>query len=240
MRILIVNDDSINAQQLIPFVKWACKLGEVTVYAPAREQSGKSHSIEIHEPFTVSPVELLPGVAAYAVGSSPADCVRYAILGRKEHFDLVLSGINKGYNLGADVIYSGTVGAASEGAYLGVNAVAVSTDYLYYDHAVEHMDQIWDFFCRNQLLKKHSFYNVNIPPQGRDIRITRLGGPYYSDNFAPGEGDLVHAQGHCVYVPGTDLSMDTHCALSGHISITPLSNDLTAKAVFDSLEKNCK
>ena len=240
MRILITNDDSIKAAQLIPLVKWAQKLGEVTVYAPQEEQSGKSHSIEIHKPFSVNEMELLPDVRAYAVGSSPADCVRYAILGRKEHFDLVISGINRGYNLGTDIIYSGTIGAASEGAFLGVDAIAVSTDFLYYEHAVEHMDAIWDFFCRNRLLEKHSLYNVNIPPQGWDIRITRQGGPYYSDDFAPGEDGLIHACGHCVYEPGTDLSVDTHCALNGHISITPLSNILTEERLFTELRDTCK
>ena len=116
MRILITNDDGIQASGLIPLVKWAMKLGQVTVIAPKVEQSGKSHGIEIHKSFALEKVELVDGVEAYALDSTPADCVRYAILGRKEQFDLVISGINRGLNVGADIMYYRTVGAICEAA----------------------------------------------------------------------------------------------------------------------------
>ena len=83
MRILITNDDGIQASQLAPLVKWAQKHGEVFVAAPKYEQSGKSHGIEIHKPFEAKKVDFLPGVTAWAVDSTPADCVRFAILGLK-------------------------------------------------------------------------------------------------------------------------------------------------------------
>ena len=92
MKILITNDDSIQAAGLIPLVKWAMKLGQVTVIAPKVEQSGKSHGIEIHKGFSLEKVDLIEGVDAYALDSTPADCVRYAILGRKDQYDLVISG----------------------------------------------------------------------------------------------------------------------------------------------------
>ena len=236
MKILITNDDGIFAPGMIPFARWAQTIGDVTVIAPKVEQSGKSHGIELRKTFEVDEVDLGPGIRALSVDSTPADCIRFAVLGLHEHFDLVLSGINKGYNMGQDMIYSGTMGAASEAAYQGLNAVAVSTDPDYYPRAVEHLDTVWDYFCRNRLLDMHSLYNVNIPPEAGDIHITGQGGPYYSDQF-PGEGgNLYKAHGRCIYEPGTDLSVDTHCVMNGHISITPVSTDRTNRAVFGLLQ----
>ncbi|MBR4016237.1 MAG: hypothetical protein IKK11_00280, partial [Oscillospiraceae bacterium] len=94
MKILIVNDDSVSAGQLVPLIKWCQKLGDVTTVVPKYEQSGKSQSIELHKPFEIKQVELAPGITAYTVDSSPADCVRYAVMGMGLHFDLVISGIN--------------------------------------------------------------------------------------------------------------------------------------------------
>lgn len=235
MKILITNDDGIYAEGMIPFARWAMKLGEVTVIAPKVEQSGKSHGIELHKPFDVEPVELIPGVRAFSVDSTPADCVRYAVLGQKKHYDLVFSGINRGYNMGTDILYSGTVGAATEAACLGLNAIAVSTEADYYEQAVNHLDKVWDYFCSNQLLNKHGFYNVNIPPEAGEIHITRQGGPFYSDDFDSVGGTLVKAHGRCVYEKGTDLSVDTHCVMNGHISIMPMSFDRTDMSLFNQL-----
>ena len=119
MRILITNDDGINAKGLLPLAQWAQRLGDVTVIAPKVEQSGKSHGIEIHKAFEVKKVDFAPGIEAYSVDSTPADCVRIAILGMKKQFDLVISGINRGLNIGRDTIYSGTVGAIFEANALG-------------------------------------------------------------------------------------------------------------------------
>ena len=125
MRILITNDDGIEGEGLRHLVNWARRLGEVVVAAPKVEQSAKSHTIEIHKSFEAKKVEYLPGVTAYAVDSSPADCVRLLVLGLEEHFDLVLSGINRGLNVGCDIIYSGTVGAIFEALFLCASVIPV-------------------------------------------------------------------------------------------------------------------
>lgn len=239
MRILITNDDGIHAEGMIPFVRWAQTIGDVTVIAPKVEQSGRSHGIELRKEFAVQEEDLGPNVTALSVDSTPADCMRFAILGMKQHFDLVLSGINKGYNMGQDMIYSGTMGAATEAAYQGLNAIAVSTDPSYYPNAVEHLDYVWDFFCRNHLLDIHRLYNVNIPPEGGEIHITGQGGPYYSDEF-PGEPDgLYKAHGKCIYQPGNDLTVDTHCVMNGFISVSPITIDRTCRPIFNQL-LNCR
>ena len=239
MRILITNDDGINAEGMIPFAKWAKKLGEVTVIAPKFEQSGKSHSIELHRAFEVEEINLLPDVKAFSVDSTPADCVRFAVLGQKIKYDLVLSGINRGYNMGSDIIYSGTMGAANEAAYLGLNSIAISTTPDYYPDATKDLDLIWNFFQRNQLLNKHRLYNVNIPPKCKDIHITKQGGIYYSDEFINQAGNLYRAQGKCMYELAHDFTVDTDCVMNGHISICPISINRTDMNLFHELQ-SCK
>ena len=91
MRILITNDDSISSSVLAPLAQWASKLGEVTVVVPKVEQSGKSHGIELHKAFEVLKTDRIPGIEAYTVDSTPADCLRYAVFGMKRKFDLVIS-----------------------------------------------------------------------------------------------------------------------------------------------------
>ncbi|MBE6954997.1 MAG: 5'/3'-nucleotidase SurE [Ruminococcaceae bacterium] len=237
MRILITNDDGIHAAQMIPLVQWAQKLGSVMVVAPKVEQSGKSQGIELHESFEAKKIDLFPGVTAWAVDSTPADCIRFAVLGLKESFDLVISGINRGFNMGTDIMYSGTAGAVFESVSLGLKAVALSTSPEYYDHAVEHLDHVFDYILSNSLLDHCDAYNVNIPPQGERILITRQGGHYYSDDFVPVGNDYFKARGKCVYQDRNDMSLDTDAVMHGNISIMPLTICRTDLRVYEDLTK---
>lgn len=238
MKILITNDDGIHASGLTPLVKWAQKLGQVTVIAPKVEQSGKSHGIELHKAFELKKVDLVPGVTAYSLDSTPADCIRYAILGRKEHFDLVISGINRGLNIGSDIMYSGTVGAIFEAEALGVPGIALSTSPAHYGHAHEQLDEVLDFVLRHKLMEKCSIYNINIPENHRGIRITRQGGPYYSDDFIHQEGDMVMPHGKDVFQRSDTMERDTDAVLAGHyISIMPLTNNRADMDVYRELSK---
>jgi len=239
MKILITNDDGIYASELIPLIQWAQKLGEVMVVAPEAEQSGRSHAIEIHEAFRAKKVDLLPGVTAWAIDSTPADCVRFAILGQHEKFDLVISGINRGLNVGCDIIYSGTVGAIFEAYALDVpRAMAVSTEPHSYQGIVKHMDRVWDFFCKHKLFDIHPMYNVNIPAPAGDFRFTRQGGPYYSDDFIPQENDMFLPQGKVVFKDTASLELDTDATLrDGCISVMPLTLCRTDMDTFRLLRK---
>ena len=236
MRILITNDDGIQASGLLPLAQWAQKLGEVTVIAPKFEQSGKSHGIEIHKSFEMKKVDFAPGITAYALDSTPADCIRVAILGLKEKFDLVISGINRGLNIGRDTIYSGTVGAIFEANALGVPALAFSTSPAYYDKSLSHMDAIYDYICRNRLLEKGDLYNINIPECPVGFRITRQGGPYYSDKFDFQENDMVMPCGIDVFKSSNTRDLDTDAVLGHHlISISPLTIDRTDRELYAQL-----
>ena len=235
MRILIVNDDGVGAEQLLPLIRLCEKLGQVTTVVPKFEQSGKSHGIEIHKPFEAKQVALAPDVTVWAVDSTPADCVRFAVLGLKEEFDLVISGVNRGLNIGTDMMYSGTVGAACEAVNLGLKAVALSTPPKYYDRATEHLDRILEFFRTHELLSGHNLYNVNIPGNPREIRITRQGGPYYSDDFPAIGDDLYRPTGKPIWEDRGDDTLDTDATLHGYITITPLTVDKTNYDVYRRL-----
>ncbi len=235
MKILITNDDGVNASGLLPLIHWCKKLGDITVVVPKYEQSGKSHGIELHVPYEAVEVELEPGLTVWTVDSTPADCVRFAVLGLRMTFDLVISGINRGFNIGADQCYSGTVGAACEAALLGMPAVALSTSPAYYEKAVNHLDLVFDYLDQNRLMELHSLYNINIPPNDGQIRITRQGGPYYSDDYVNVGGNLYQAAGKCVHEDSGDLQLDTDATLSGYISISPLTVSKTDMEVFRKL-----
>ena len=223
MRILVTNDDSISAKQLLPLVRWCQKLGDVTVIVPKYEQSGKSQGIELHKPFEVKQVDLAPDIKAYTVDSTPADCIRFAVFGLKQTYDLVISGINRGFNMGGDIMYSGTAGAVFEAVSLGMKAVAISTGPEFYDRAVEPLDQVLDFFLKHKLMELNDLYNVNVLPDAKGIRITCQGGHFYSDDFIHEGNDMYMPHGKCVYKDNNDLTLDTDCVMHGYISIMPMT-----------------
>lgn len=237
MRILVTNDDGLQASQLLPLIRWCQKLGEVTAVVPKFEQSGKSHGIEIHKSFEAKKVSLAPDVTVWAVDSTPADCVRFAILGLKLPFDLVISGVNRGLNIGADIMYSGTVSAVCEAANLGVPAVALSTSPKNYENATQELDTVLSFFREKQLFSIHNLYNVNIPENHKGIRITHQGGPYYSDDFKPEENDLYRPMGKAVWEDRQDDTLDTDATLHGYISISPLTIIRTDMEVYRKLSQ---
>ena len=237
MRILITNDDGMEAAQLMPLMDWCRKLGDVTVFVPKVEQSGKSHSFEIRKAFEAKQVELAPGYPIWYVDSTPADCVRLAVLGMHLEFDLVISGINRGLNVGTDIMYSGTVGAASEAVNLGIPAVALSTTPANYPNATAHLDEILEYFRENNLMGIHNLYNVNIPANPKGIRITHQGGPYFSDDFPPIGNDLYQPTGKPVWMDSGDLTLDTDAALTGYISIMPLTTNRTDWSIYNKLKK---
>ena len=115
--------------------------------------------------------------------SSPADCVRFALEGMQTTFDFVISGINRGLNLGIDVLYSGTLGAVFEAATFGLPALALSTKAGGFGEAMEALEIIKDFFVSHDLMKKNSLYNINIPIHHKGIRITRMGERYFAKEW---------------------------------------------------------
>ena len=194
MRILISNDDGIYAPGISVLARAAEDLGEVYVVAPDSEQSAKSHGLTMHEPLRVRHL----GPRRFSVTGTPADAVYMAL-----HQllpgppDLVLSGVNRGANLGSDVHYSGTVAAAREAALRGLPAVAVSLFITDFDDSDTHYDtaaQAAVEICRSLLadpLPPGVFLNINAPDvpraQVKGVRVAPVGEHKYADQVSVGE-----------------------------------------------------
>lgn len=164
-RILITNDDGVRAPGILAVAQALQSLGDITIVAPATNQSGKGHSITIEDPIYVEPVTLAGDLPATSVLGTPATCVKVALgvlLTRKP--DLVVSGINRGWNLGAVAYVSGTVGAAREAALAGIPAIAasLSSEETNYAPAAQIVRQVVEM-ARKTGMERGVFLNVNVP-----------------------------------------------------------------------------
>ena len=246
MRILISNDDGYRARGILALREALRGLGDLTVVAPDRNRSGASNSLTLEMPLRVEKAE----DDVYFVQGTPTDCVHLAISGLFPFEpDMVASGINDGSNLGDDVLYSGTVAAATEGRHLGKPAVAFSlhTDGLRGD-ATRHF-ATGAHFARLIVerlvaapLGRATILNVNIPnlpvADVKGIKVTRLGNRHRSEAVIRAEDP----RGRPVYWvgpsgksqdagPGTDF----HAVAEGFVSVTPLTVDLTNHAELENL-----
>ncbi|MBI5827579.1 MAG: 5'/3'-nucleotidase SurE [Deltaproteobacteria bacterium] len=239
--ILISNDDGIRSEGIMRLASALKKAGVVYVVAPDRERSAASHSLTLHRPLRVE--EVAPRM--YAVDGTPTDCVTLAvnrILPARP--DILVSGINKGGNLGEDVTYSGTVSAAMEGTLLGIPSVAISlaarADFDFKAAAAFALRIVKHVFRKG--LPKDTLLNVNVP-QVRNIkgyRITKQGKRFFSDAIV----EKVDPRGKKYYWIGGDMQRweggadtDFHAVSKGYISITPVHLDMTNYASIDELKK---
>jgi 5'/3'-nucleotidase len=237
MKILVTNDDGVDAPGIEALARALRPLGEVTVVAPASEMSATSHALTLTRPLRLRRAS--EGV--YAVDGTPTDCVYlalYQILGRD--VDLVVSGINWGLNLGDDITYSGTVAAALEGTLLGCPSFAVSLERsnpMVYDRAAAFAATL----ARRILddgLPPDVYLNVNVPSREIvGVEFARQGKRIYHDGVStePGEaGETLYRIGG---YPEWDLQPGSDIAAfrGGNITITPLRIDLTDDASIAGL-----
>jgi 5'/3'-nucleotidase len=233
MIILVSNDDGIHAEGLIALEKSVDPLGEVYTVAPEREQTSMSHALTLHRPLRVREV----AAKRLAIDGTPTDCVKLALTGLLPvRPNLVISGINKGPNLGDDIIYSGTVSAALEAALLGIPAIAVSLvtfENLKFDAAAEFIAVLVQRL-KDSGLPPQMLLNINVPALPKENikgwRFTRQGKRHYSENIV----ERVDPRGKKYYwIGGDDLGFDqddgTDCMAvhEGYISVTPLQVDMT-------------
>lgn len=237
MRILITNDDGIFSPVLPRLVRWAQKLGEVVIVAPKVEQSAKSQGIEIRNAVEIKKVLIGGDIEAYAMDSTPADCVRFGVLGLGREYDLVISGINRGFNVGHDISYSGTVAAILEGSRLGVKGLAISTDPQSFDDSVELLDAVWDYICKNRLFELNGLYNVNIPLGSSEFKVTHQGGMYFSDAFECRGEDMYIQVGAPVISDEANPNSDINAICNGLISVTPITAHKTDFEVYEKLKE---
>ena len=168
-KILVTNDDGVRSPGIRELARAVAHLGEVTIVAPHQEASAIGHALTLRRPLRVEQIE--PGI--YEVDGTPTDCVNVAVTHiLQANPDLVLSGINKGYNLGDDVTYSGTVAGAMEGALLGIPSVAVSLERTpgAYDfrHAAAGAAQVAERLLAGSALPVRTFLNINVPTRAAE------------------------------------------------------------------------
>ena len=239
MRILVTNDDGVQSYTLKLLANVAKKYGDVICIAPSVEQSGKSHSIIIKEPFIMNEhADIAPNVKTYSLSSTPADCVRIAHYYLKEDFDLVLSGVNNGYNLGEDILYSGTIGAASEGILCGKKAIAFSTGRNDFENLEQELEKVFQLIIDEKLLDIHNFWNINICNNPKGIKYTKQGCTYFDAYYENlGEDLLMSRGGPNLYKEKENIGYDTWAIHHNYISITPLTVDRTDYNIIKKINK---
>lgn len=246
VRILLTNDDGVFAPGLLALEQQLRHLGEVTVIAPATEQSGVGHSITYLTPLICKSIHRDGRHWAWAVDGSPADCVKLAIgqLLRDQGVDLVVSGINSGLNAGINVLYSGTVAAAIEGAFFGLTSVAVSLEY----------DEDADFqsaavIARNVIggligrpAARGRLFNLNIPTAAtsspKPVQVVPMGlaqyGRHYEKRQDPNGRDYYWALWSEPEKPPTEIADVTELR-RGNVTLTPLHFDLTQRELLQEM-----
>lgn len=247
MRILVTNDDGINAPGIQALSKELELIGNVTVVAPDRERSATGHSITVHYPLRAEEICLIDSnVKAYAVDGTPSDCVKLAIDALlDEEPDLIVSGINRGSNLGTDVLYSGTVSAAIEGLIYRIPAIAVSCveyDNPNYNFAAKFVCNVIKEYTKHEF-PKNTILNVNVPEKnGKNFnyKITKLGTRKYENIF----DKRLDPRGRTYYwlageVMEIDEDPETDVATihRNEISITPIHFDLTNYDIIQKIKK---
>ncbi|HFQ4952415.1 TPA: 5'/3'-nucleotidase SurE [Vibrio vulnificus] len=233
LRILLSNDDGVFAEGIRTLASELRTLAEVIIVAPDRNRSGASNSLTLEQPLRVTCVE----ENVYSVQGTPTDCVHFALneLLKNDLPDLVLSGINHGANLGDDVLYSGTVAAAMEGHFLGVQSIAFSlVGKTHFKTAATIAKRIVEQHLAKPI-PTNRLLNINIPDlpleQLKEIRVTRLGARHHAENMIK----QLDPRGHEIYwlgPPGKEQDAgegtDFHAIEQDYVSITPLQVDLTA------------
>lgn len=249
MNILITNDDGINASGIISLAKEVSKEHNVIVVAPKEQKSASGHSISVHSPIKISE-EIIDGLScrAYRVDGTPADCTQVGISFLEDNIDLIISGINKGRNLGTDILYSGTVSAAIEGAIYGIPSIAVSQEISNYEEnnedysiAVKYLMKILNI-AKEQYLKSNVVLNLNIPNLKEDeikgIKVCKIGKAIYKTEYILLESNDIEKT---YKKRGTRNNIekdetDLYYLSKGYVTLTPLHYDFTNFKILDEVK----
>ena len=249
--ILVTNDDGVHADSIRVLAAALDELGEVKVVAPERNWSAAGHPKTLHKPLRMAPISWPDGRRVYACSGAPSDCVALAILGALgTAFDLVISGVNDSFNLGCDVLYSGTVAAAMESLVMGVPSMAISSGPVegYEISDADAWQNAAD--CARRLaagllerpLPPQTLFNVNVPrrpaAQTRGLRLTYLGRRIYGDVLVTRDdpwGKPYHWIGGEIPTGIAEEGSDFGAIEGGFVSISPLGIDLTRHELLDEL-----
>ena len=244
-RILVTNDDGIYAPGIKALWSAMSELGDVTVVAPNRERSSVGHAITLSDPLRVDEVQRGNGFSGFSVDGTPSDCVKIAtqaLLDKQP--DVIVSGINLGSNTGTNIIYSGTVSAATEGTMLNIPSVAVSLNTFGegdFAGAKSASKRVVTHVLAKGLPAK-TLLNVNVPAVPEDelkgFKITQQGNVAFRDRFekrVDPKGRVYYWMAGQMFDPDEESDMDHNAVLDGYVSITPIHYRLTNNEFLDEL-----
>lgn len=232
MKILLVNDDGYRSEALLFLKSVLEKYGDVYVVAPKEHMSGKSIALTIFEPLTLTEV----GKNSYYIDGMPADCASVGINCLDVKFDLVVSGINYGHNLTYDIMHSGTCGACVEALMYKTPAISLSMERNHED-MYPYVDMVLQYIFEHNLISDRYFLNVNFPlgKEVKGIKFTRVARRndrrWYDKN-----GRVLTPMRTIINNP-IDENSDSYAVNNGYISITPLTDNLFDKDIFDEINK---
>jgi 5'-nucleotidase len=241
MKILISNDDGIEAQGIKTLTEYLSKDHEVIVVAPSENKSAASSSLTLNRP--LKPVKIADNI--YSIDATPSDCVHLALCGfLKDEIDLVVTGINFGPNLGDDVIYSGTVAGAIEGRFLGLPSVAISLaswEGKHFESAGRVAQQVINKVHTSQL-SHDTVLNVNVPDVPyediKGFQTTRLGKRHMSEESIQDQEDpSLYWIGENGKESDNGVGTDFHAIANNYVSVTPLQIDLTKYNEIDTVSE---
>ena len=242
--ILVSNDDGIFAEGINALCKRLMSDFDVAVVAPDAERSNVGHAISLSVPLKVDTVHLPCGIMGYSINGMPADCIKIGVSALlKKRPDLVISGINLGSNLGIDVLYSGTVSAATEAAILGIPAFAISLDALEnpdFSYASDFAVKLAKLVLKNKI-PENTVLNVNVPAgEVRGVKVVPLSKARYMERYEkrinPRKKTYYWLTGE--FMEETDVGeSDSKALRDGFISITPLTIDLTDYHFMEQISK---
>lgn len=241
MKILLSNDDGVHAEGIKVLYETLSDIAEVTVVAPDRNKSGASNSLTLNRPLRCTKLEN----GFYSVDGTPTDCVHLAITGLLDFDpDMVISGINAGYNLGDDVLYSGTVAAAMEGRFMGYPAIALSQgaeNPIYYNETAKFAKMLVEFSMKNKIAND-TILNINIPDKPlKDLHgfeVTRCGNRHKAEPVMKSKdprGREVYWVGPAGMESDAGVGTDFHAVAANKISITPIKVNMTAHDKIDAV-----
>ena len=241
MKILISNDDGIEAQGIKTLIEYLSKDHEVVVVAPSENKSASSSSLTLNHP--LKPIKIDDNI--YSIDATPSDCVHLALCGfLEDDIDLVVTGINFGPNLGDDVIYSGTVAGAIEGRFLGLPSVAISLaswEGKHFESAGRVVQQVINKIHTSQL-SHDTVLNVNVPDvpyediQG--FQTTRLGKRHMSEeSMQDKDNPALYWIGENGKEADNGVGTDFHAIANNYVSVTPLQIDLTKYNEIDTVSE---
>jgi 5'-nucleotidase len=248
MNILITNDDGIDSPGILALAQAMKEIGNITVIAPDRQQSAVGHALTVSAPLRAVPFQRNGGLFGFAVNGTPADCVKLGVstlLDIKP--DLVVSGINHGANTSVNVMYSGTVSAATEAMMIGIPALAVSLTSFALEADMTAAADYAGKVASKMLswgLNTDTILNMNVPAipseEVKGMRITRLSNSYWDDSY-DSRKDPMGREYH--WIVGTyrtpeseDIDTDDGAVRNGWISLTPIHYDLTHRKEVERLK----